>query len=69
MSCGVGHRRGSHPALLWLLRRLAALAPILPFASMCCSVALKKEEKFKNKVKIRFGGKLWSFFPKEILKI
>ena len=32
MSCGVGCRRGSDPALLWLWRRLAATAPIRPLA-------------------------------------
>ena len=30
MSCGIGRRRGSDPALLWLWRRLAATAPIRP---------------------------------------
>ena len=32
MSCGVGHRHGSDPALLWLWHRLAATAPIRPLA-------------------------------------
>ena len=32
MSCGVGHRRGLDPALLWLWHRLAATAPIRPLA-------------------------------------
>ena len=32
MSCGVGHRCGSDPALLWLWRRLAAAAPIRALA-------------------------------------
>ena len=32
MSCGVGRRHGSDPALLWLWRRLAATAPIRPLA-------------------------------------
>ena len=32
VSCGVGHRRGSDPALLWLWCRLAAAAPIGPLA-------------------------------------
>ena len=32
MSCGVGHRRGSDPVLLWLWWRLAATAPIGPLA-------------------------------------
>ena len=32
MSCGVGRRHGSDPTLLWLWRRLAAMAPIRPLA-------------------------------------
>ena len=32
MSCGVGHRRGSDPALLWLWHRLVATVPIRPLA-------------------------------------
>ena len=32
MSCGVGHRLGSDPALLWLWRRPVATAPIRPLA-------------------------------------
>jgi len=32
VSCGVGHRRGSDPILLWLWSRLAATAPIRPLA-------------------------------------
>ena len=32
MSCGIGHRRGSDPALLWLLRRLVAPALIRSLA-------------------------------------
>ena len=32
MSCGVGHRRGSDPMLLWLWRRPAAVTPIGPLA-------------------------------------
>jgi len=45
MSCGVGHRRGSDPSLLWLWCRLAATAQIqllaweLPYAM---GVALKR---------------------------
>ena len=30
VGCGVGCRRGSDPALLWLWRRLVATAPIQP---------------------------------------
>ena len=32
MSCGVGRRRGSDPALLWLWHRPVATAPIQPLA-------------------------------------
>ena len=32
MRCGVGCKRGSDPALLWLWRRPAAMAPIGPLA-------------------------------------
>ena len=48
MSCGVGHRHSSDPALLWLWYRLEATAPIrplfweLPYAT---GVALKSEKK------------------------
>ena len=43
--CGVGHRCGLDPSLLWLWRRLAAAAPILPLdRKLPCAVdaALKK---------------------------
>ena len=32
VSCGVGHRRGLGPELLWLWCRLAAVAPVRPLA-------------------------------------
>ena len=28
LSCGIGHRHGSHPSLLWLWCRAAGAAPI-----------------------------------------
>ena len=49
VSCGVGHRHGLDPVLLWLWRRLVATAPIRPLAwepSYAASAAL---EKTKNK--------------------
>ena len=52
MSCGVGHRLGLDPTLLWLWCRLAATALIrslvweLPYAM---GVALKRPKKPKNK--------------------
>ena len=48
MSCGIGHRRGLDPALLWLWRRLVATALIQPLAwelPYAMSVALKKHNK------------------------
>ena len=50
MSCGVGHRCFSDPALQWLWRRLAATAPIGPLAwepPHAAGVALEKEKKKK----------------------
>jgi len=53
MSCGVGHRHGSDPGLLWLWRGLAATAPIRPLAwepPYTTGVALEKRpKKPKNK--------------------
>jgi len=51
MSCGVGHRRGSDPALLWLWRRPAAIAPIRPQAwepPYATGAALEKTKKKKK---------------------
>ena len=47
MSCGVGHRCGSDPALLWLGYWLAAAAPIGPLAwelPHAESTALKRQK-------------------------
>ena len=56
MSCGVGCRlgsgSGSDPALLWLWRKLAAVAPIGPLAwepPNATGVALKKKKKKRKK--------------------
>ena len=56
MSCGVGHRGGSDPALLWLWCRLSAVALILiqPLAwepPYTVGAALKKIRKGKKKKK------------------
>ena len=48
MSCGVGHRRGSDPALQWLWSRPAATALIGPLAwepPYAVSMALKRQKK------------------------
>ena len=54
MSCGVGHRRGSDLALLWLWCRPAAMARIghLAWESPCAvGVALKGQKDKKTKKK------------------
>ena len=53
MSCGVGCRHGSDPALLWLWRGLAATAPIQPLAweppyAMGAALKSKKQKKPQN---------------------
>ena len=53
MSCGVGHRRGPDPSLLWLRRRPEATAPIRPLAwePPCAAGAALKRQKDKKKKK------------------
>ena len=49
MSCGVGCRRGSDLALLWLWCRLAAAAPIRPLVwepPYAAGVALKRQKDY-----------------------
>ena len=51
MSCGVGHRQGSDPALLWLWHRQAAAALIqsLPRGHPHAKgVALKRQKRKKE---------------------
>ena len=51
MSCGVGDRSGSDPALLWLWRRPAAKALIGPLAwepPYAVGMALKRKNKNKK---------------------
>ena len=46
MSCGVGYRFSSDPALLWLWHRSAAIAPIRPLAQelpYAVGVALRRQ--------------------------
>ena len=53
MSCGVGHRHGSDPALLWLWCRPAAVAPIGPLAweppDAVCAVPEKAKRKGRKR--------------------
>ena len=58
VSCGVGCRLGSDPALLWLWHRLAAVAPIRPLARetpYAGGVALKSKKINKNKQTTHFN--------------
>ena len=52
MSCGVGHRCGSDPALLWLWHRLPAIVPIQPLAwelPRATGTALRSKKSKQNK--------------------
>ena len=52
MSCGVGHRGGSDPKLLWLCCRPAAASPVPPLAwelPYALGAAFKKTKKKKEK--------------------
>ena len=52
MSCDVGRRQGSDPALLWLWHRPAAAAPIRPLAwetPYAAGAALKRQKPKKKK--------------------
>ena len=62
-SCGIGHRRGSDPELLWLWRRLVATAPIGPLAwePPYASGAALKITKKKTKVHLSLPRCLWAF--------
>ena len=54
MSCGVGRRRGSDLALLWLWCKPAATAPIRPLAwepPYAAGATLKKAKVLQNKKK------------------
>ena len=55
VSCSVGHRRGSDPALLW--RRLAATAPFRPLAWDPPYATRAALEKAKRQIKIKIKNK------------
>ena len=59
MSCDVGCRRGSDPALLWLWHRPVATAPIRPLAweppyamGAAQEMAKKRQKEKKAKVEV-----------------
>ena len=66
MSCGVGHRHGSDPVLLWLWHRPAAVAPpIGPLAwePPCAEGAALKEAKKKKCFAKPFKFRAWEHKP------
>ena len=63
MSCGVGHRHGSDPALLWLWHRPVAAALIRPLAwepPYAVGAALEKKGKKDKKKKKKKPNYKWS---------
>ena len=67
LSCGVGRRCSSDPALLWLWRRPAATGPIKPLAREpphAAGTALKrqKDKKRKRKRKLYLVSLIWEVF-------
>ena len=67
MSCDVGRRNSSDPALLWLWHRPAAVALIRPLAwetPYAAGVALKRKKKSKKNNDVVymtvFPTKLWT---------
>ena len=63
VSCGVGHRRGSDPKLLWLWRRPVAKAPIRrlawepPYATGAAQEMAKSQKK--KKIVISFSSGIY----------
>ena len=51
MSCGIGHRCGSDPMLLWLWHKMAAVAPIQPLAWEPPFASKKNKNKNKDIIK------------------
>ena len=71
MSCGVGRRHSSDPALLWLWCRPAAIALIGPLAwepPYAAGAALEKTErqKIKNQFFFFFNSRTESFLPNRV---
>ena len=51
LNCGIGHKRGSDPVLLWLWHRQVATVPIPTLAwelAYAAGVAPKRKKKKKN---------------------
>ena len=61
MSCGVGRRRGSDLALLWLWHRPVATASIIPLAwepPHAVGMAIKRQKKKKKKKKRKLSSSM-----------
>jgi len=62
VNCGIGHRRGPDPALLWLWRRPETTAPSQPlaweppYAAGAAQQMAKDKKKKKKKKEGYFGG-------------
>ena len=67
MSCGIGHRRGSDPALLWLWCRLEATVLIRPLAWEPTYAAGAAQEMAKKKKK-RISFSYLVMYPMKIGK-
>ena len=63
VSCGVGHRKGLDPALLWLWHRLAATAPIRPLTWEPPDAAGAAQENGKKRQKKKKKKKVILFHP------
>ena len=66
MSCGVGHKSGLDPELLWLQSRPAAIAPIRPLAwePPYAADSTLKDQKKKKKRKIVAKNEKFQQFKK-----
>ena len=62
VSCGIGHRGSSDPALLWLWCRPAATALIQPLACeppYAAGAALKRKKKERKENVLELDGGWW----------
>ena len=71
MSCGVGHRRGLDPSLLWLWCRLAATVLVQPLAwepPYVVGATLKRQKKKEKRKKGKQRNYLlkWAGFKEPI---
>ena len=68
MSCGVGHRLGSDPALLWLWCRQAAAALIQPWPGGNFHKPQGWPLKKKKKKKAKAMQIMVKYFPNELIR-